>query len=143
MKKSGSAAGTEPDGPLVQQRHTRRYSELLSLLPRAMRLEGIEPPWLRENLLVMLCPLGRRSAITARENSFHVLAVGLSTARLSARGQGVRDNHQTYSTESLTRIRRTFTHSAGAGSLAGLNQKLLCQMKSKFFGQCKQEFEMI
>jgi len=38
-------------------------------------------------------------------------------------GQGVFDSHQTYSTESLIRTRRTLTHSAGVGIFAGLYQK--------------------
>ena len=51
------------------------------------------------------------------------LLYGLSTVRLFAFGQGVLDSHQTYSTESLRRIRLTVTHSAGMGILAGLYQK--------------------
>jgi len=47
----------------------------------------------------------------------------LKTVRLFALGPGVFDNHQTYSTASLTRMRRTVTHSAGIGIFAGLNQK--------------------
>ena len=37
-------------------------------------------------------------------------------------GFSVLENHHTISTESLTRIRRTVTHSAGPGMRAGLCQ---------------------
>src|SRR5580700_11030258 len=42
--------------------------------------------------------------------------------RLSALGCGVGDSHQTRVNESLTRTRRTVTHSAGVGRRAGLKQ---------------------
>ena len=42
--------------------------------------------------------------------------------RLSALGCVDLESHQSASTESFTRMRRTVTHSAGAGSLAGLCQ---------------------
>src|SRR5438445_3328215 len=48
---------------------------------------------------------------------------GLSTRRLSAFGHSVFDIHQIGLTASVTRRRRTVTHSAGLGSLAGLCQK--------------------
>ncbi len=50
----------------------------------------------------------------------------VNTLWLSACGQGVGESHQMCSTESLILIRRTFTHSAGAGSFAGLYQKHSC-----------------
>src|SRR3954454_14511031 len=46
----------------------------------------------------------------------------VSTRRLSAFGCGVGESHQTRVNESLTRTRRTVTHSAGVGSRAGLKQ---------------------
>ena len=48
---------------------------------------------------------------------------GLRIFLLSAFGFGVLESHHTYSTESRTRCLRTFTHSAGLGSFAGLYQK--------------------
>ena len=47
---------------------------------------------------------------------------GCNTRRLLALGQGVLDSHQTVLIASLTRIRRTVTHSAGVGSLDGFHQ---------------------
>ena len=47
---------------------------------------------------------------------------GTSTFMLEAFGRSVFDSHQHGSTESLTRIRWMFTHSAGVGIFAGLCQ---------------------
>src|SRR5256885_8040511 len=90
--------------------------------------DGMDPP--ASTLLklgLMLCPEGRtvrrKPLLLSRSIS---LLYGLRTARLSAFGHGVFDSHHTYSTESLIRMRRTVTHSAGIGILAGLNQKHSC-----------------
>lgn len=47
---------------------------------------------------------------------------GARTRRLVAFGHGVGESHQMQFTASLTRIRRTLTHSAGVGSLDGFHQ---------------------
>jgi len=65
---------------------------------------------------------GASSGDNRVESTLHVGAIRRSTLRLSAFGAGVLDSHQTQLTASLTRIRRTVTHSAGEGSLAGLYQ---------------------
>src|SRR5262245_3171044 len=102
------------------------YSELDSLLPRSMRFAGIAPPR-SVNLAVITCPLGRVLARYPRFSKRFMSGLYSSRIlRLSAFGSGVFDNHHTYSTESLMRNRRTLTHSAGAGNLAGLYQKHSC-----------------
>src|SRR5215467_1145062 len=91
-------------------------------------LEGMDPPASTlAKLGLMAWPDGRVVRRTPRRLSRSISVLyALSTARLSALGQGVLDSHHTYSTESLTRMRRTVTHSAGIGILAGLNQKHSC-----------------
>ena len=51
------------------------------------------------------------------------LEYACKTFELSDFGKADNESQKMYSTESLTRIRRTFTHSAGAGIFAGLYQK--------------------
>src|SRR5271157_2291046 len=94
----------------------------------SVTFDGIEPPaaiplkdWR------MTCPDGR----TVPRNPFRLsriisLLYSFRTFQLLAFGQGVLESHQTYSTESLILIRRTVTHSAGIGILAGLYQKHSC-----------------
>src|SRR5919199_3626843 len=93
-----------------------------------MTLGGIEPPALilsKDEL--MLCPEGRTVVRTPRSfRRIISLLYGFNTERLFAFGHGVLDSHQTCSTESRMRIRRTVTHSAGIGILAGLYQKHSC-----------------
>src|SRR5438067_1975931 len=91
-------------------------------------LGGIDPPASTlAKLGLMAWPEGLVVRRTPRRLSRSMSALyALSTARLSDFGQGVFDNHQTYSTESFTRMRRTVTHSAGIGIFAGLNQKHSC-----------------
>ena len=85
---------------------------------------GIEPPRSWENFGVMLWPDGRFVCLMPRRiNRSMSLLYFWRTRELSALGNLDGDNQKMYSTESLTRIRRTFTHSAGAGILAGLYQK--------------------
>src|ERR1700690_749623 len=75
----------------------------------------------------MTCPDGRTVGRTPRRLSRSMSGLySFRTRALLALGQGVLENHQTYSTESFTRIRRTVTHSAGIGILAGLYQKHSC-----------------
>src|SRR5271165_4600112 len=85
--------------------------------------EGIDPPRSR-NFFVMICPLGLTlGRYPFSSNRFMSGEYSFRTCWLFAFGQGVFDNHQTHSTASFTRILRTFTHSAGDGSLPGLYQK--------------------
>src|SRR5574341_2396230 len=78
-------------------------------------------------LVLMLWPDGRTVARTPRLLRRIMSALyGRSTVLLFALGWGVLENHQTYSTESFTRTRRTVTHSAGIGIFAGLYQKHSC-----------------
>src|ERR1017187_8707735 len=91
-------------------------------------LAGIEPPAaILSNDSRITCPDGR----TAPRAPFRLSRImsslySLSTFRFDAFGLGVFESHQTYSTESLTLTRRTVTHSAGTGILAGLYQKHSC-----------------
>src|SRR5258706_1122615 len=88
---------------------------------------GIAPPWSLSKEPRITCPDGRTVGLTPRRlNRIMSGLYSFSTRMLLAFGQGVFENHQTYSTESLTRIRRTVTHSAGIGILAGLYQKHSC-----------------
>src|SRR5262249_38691169 len=89
-----------------------------------MRFGGIDPPLSAENLSVILCPDGRFVRLIPRWISRCMsLLYACRTLPLLALGNFDADNQKTYSTESLTRTRFTFTHSAGAGILAGLYQK--------------------
>src|SRR5438093_523507 len=117
--------------------HRSMYTSLDELLPSfnismgmpsSRTLKGMEPPaCTRLKLVLILCPDGR--VVGCKPFAFRrcmSLLYGLSTCLLLALGQGVLDSHQTYSTESRSPILRTVTHSAGAGILAGLNQKHSC-----------------
>src|SRR6266516_4717418 len=99
------------------------YSELLSLLPRSIifvgasgpvssstTLGGIDPPRSCPKLGFIFQPLGRVFPRKPRDINRCMSALYSPRTRvLSALGQSVLLNHQTYSTASLTRIRRTFT----------------------------------
>src|SRR5258708_4302665 len=88
----------------------------------SITFEGIDPPAFNlSNEDRMTCPDGRIVVFTPF--LFSRIMSGLysfRTERFVAFGHGVLENHHTYSTESRTLIRRTVTHSAGAGILAGL-----------------------
>src|SRR5271155_5043814 len=91
----------------------------------SVTLVGIAPPAsILSNESRITCPDGRTVPRTPfRFKRIMSSLYSLSTDRFDAFGQGVFESHHTYSTESLTRIRRTVTHSAGTGILAGLYQK--------------------
>src|SRR5579862_2042534 len=86
---------------------------------------GIEPPAsILSNERRMTCPDGLTVPRTPLRFSRSISSLySLSTVKFEAFGHAVLDNHQTYSTESRTRILRTVTHSAGIGIFAGLYQK--------------------
>src|SRR6266705_2123195 len=89
-----------------------------------MRFGGIDPPRLAANVVLILCPDGRFVCLIPRLIRRCMSALyACKTRELSAFGNGEAESQNMYSTESLTLIRRTFTHSAGAGILAGLYQK--------------------
>src|SRR6478752_5589496 len=101
---------------------------MLSGSSPSMTFGGIAPPaaivskepritW-PEGRTVSLTPFLARRSMSA--------LYSFNTARFEAFGQGVFENHQTYSTESRTRILLTVTHSAGTGIFAGLYQKHSC-----------------
>src|SRR5262249_34100866 len=86
---------------------------------------GMDPPGESpEKLGLMLCPEGRVARRTPRRASRSMsLLYGRRTDRLSAFRQADLPSPPTNSTGALARRRRTVTHSAGMGILAGLNQK--------------------
>ncbi len=74
-------------------------------------------------LALITCPEGRVVSFTPRAFKRSMSALyGFNTFKLLAFGCGVFESHQTCSTESFTRTRRTVTHSAGTGIFAGLYQ---------------------
>src|SRR4051812_901958 len=98
------------------------YAPLESLLPCSRRLGGIAPPR-SFHLLVMTWPDGRMVSVTPRLTRRIISGLYcFSTFLLSALGQGVFESHHTRFTALLTRMRLTFTHSAGAGIAPGLYQ---------------------
>src|SRR3990172_4599865 len=98
-------------------------------------LEGIDPPAsILSKVDLMLWPDGRTVVLTPRWFSRIIsLLYDFKTFLLSAFGHDVVESHQTYSTESLIRTRRTLTHSAGVGILAGLYQKHSCARRKPTF----------
>src|SRR5271170_166296 len=86
---------------------------------------GMAPPaWMLSKDFLITCPDGRIVPRTPfRFNRIMSSLYSLRTLRFEDFGWGVFENHQTYSTESRTRTRRTVTHSAGTGIFAGLYQK--------------------
>src|ERR1700733_164553 len=86
---------------------------------------GMAPPTaILSNDFRITCPEGRTLPRTPlRFRRIMSSLYSLRTARFEALGHAVFESHQTYSTESRTRMRRTVTHSAGTGILAGLYQK--------------------
>src|ERR1035438_5748182 len=94
----------------------------------SVTFDGIAPPAsILSNDSRITCPDGRVIPRTPfLFNRIMSSLYSLRTLRFEALGWGVLENHQTYSTESRTRIRRTVTHSAGTGIFAGLYQKHSC-----------------
>src|SRR5690348_12797913 len=94
----------------------------------SVTFDGIDPPAsILSNEDRITCPDGLTVPLTPLRFSRIMSSLySLSTARFEAFGQAVLENHQTYSTESRMRIRRTVTHSAGIGIFAGLYQKHSC-----------------
>lgn len=83
----------------------------------------MEPPLSSENLSLISCPLGRFLAVYPfLNNSSILLLYGCKTRLLLALGYGVLDNHHTVLIASFTLTLRTFTYSAGVGSLEGFHQ---------------------
>ena len=139
MKNFGSSAGKRA-GCILRLRpfDCLMYALLLSLFPQrnmsvyslcstSITLPGIAPPLSSANEPLMIWPEGRLVLATPfLMRRLMSLLYSPNTRRLYAFGNIDGDNQKMYSVESFTRMRRTFTHSAGAGIFAGLNQKNSC-----------------
>src|SRR5882724_4471087 len=98
-----------------------KYRLLLSVFARVSRFGGIEPPLSFWNLVLMSCPEGRNFALYPFFRRTCMLSLyGWRTFLLFADAIGSRTSHHTVFTASLSRRRRTVTHSAGVGRRAGL-----------------------